>query len=121
RQFESLARCLDDLARRRVFKQPVERLRELERRLDEQGERLTRAAQLRLERARCDLEARVGKLESLSPLNVLARGYSLTRSGAGLVRSADQVRPGEVLITTVQHGTIVSRVESSQPESERQG
>ena len=116
RQIEALGGRLEDLAQRRVLRQPAERLRELERRLDDQGERLTRAAQLRLERARRGLEARAGKLESLSPLNVLARGYSLTRSGAGLVRSPDQVHPGELLITTVQHGTIVSRVEAAQPE-----
>jgi exodeoxyribonuclease VII large subunit len=114
RQLEFYGQRLDDLAQRRVLRQPAERLRDMTRRLDEQGERLTRAARLRLERAQRDIEARAGRLESLSPLNVLARGYSLTRSGAGLVRSADQVRPGEMLVTTVQHGTIISRVEGQE-------
>ena len=61
------------------------------------------------------LEAQAARLESLSPLNVLSRGYSLTRKEAdqAVVRSADQVRPGERLLTTVQHGTIVSRVEEA--------
>jgi exodeoxyribonuclease VII large subunit len=46
-------------------------------------------------------------------LNVLARGYSLTRTETGeVIRSAEQVRPGDRLITTVQHGRIVSRVEA---------
>jgi hypothetical protein len=29
-----------------------------------------------------------------------------------VIRSAEQVRPGDRLITTVQHGRIVSRVEA---------
>src|SRR5262245_25821757 len=116
RQFEQLARRLDELARRRVLKQPVDRLRDLERRLDDQGDRLTRAIRVRLDRGKSDVEARAGKLESLSPLAVLARGYSLTRIDGRpeLVRSGEQVKPGDRLITTVQHGTINSRVDGQQ-------
>ena len=63
------------------------------------------------------LAALAARLEALSPLNVLARGYSLTRTDArpALVRSADQVQPGDRLITTVHRGQIVSRVESVEP------
>jgi exodeoxyribonuclease VII large subunit len=120
RHLDLLGRRLNDLGRRRALRQPVDRLRELERRLDDQGERLKRAVKLRLERGKSDIEARAGKLESLSPLNVLARGYSLTRSGAGLVRSSEQVRPGELIETRLQHGTIISRVETAVPETDDQ-
>jgi len=45
---------------------------------------------------------------------VLARGYSLTRaeSSPELLRSAGQVKPGDRIITVLQHGQITSRVES---------
>jgi len=48
-------------------------------------------------------------------LNVLARGYSLTRKEAdnSVVRAPGQVRPGDCLVTQVQHGRIVSRVEDA--------
>jgi hypothetical protein len=32
-----------------------------------------------------------------------------------VVRSPDQVQPGELLVTTVQHGRLVSRVEPAAP------
>lgn len=104
---------LDDLDGRRVFRFPLERLREQERRLDDWSERLRRAAQQRLLQARTVLEARAGRLETLSPLNVLARGYSLTckETDGTVIRAPEQVRPGDRVVSRVQHGRIVSRVE----------
>jgi exodeoxyribonuclease VII large subunit len=110
---------LDGLAQRRALRLPLERLRELERRLDEGGERLHRGAHQRLEQVRERLQAQAARLETLSPLNVLGRGYSLTRREAdrAVIRSPDQLRPGERLVTDVAQGRIVSRVE----ELERTG
>lgn len=104
---------LQDLAERRSFRRPLERVRDGERRVDELGDRLRRAMRQRLSRARDGLGAQAARLESLSPLNVLGRGYSLTRREADrtVVRHAEQVRPGDRLVTHVQHGRIVSRVE----------
>jgi exodeoxyribonuclease VII large subunit len=103
---------LADLAERRCFRAPLDRLRDEERRLDEWSERLERAARNRLDRARQRLEALAGRLETLSPLNVLARGYSLTRIEAGrvVVRDPAQIRPGDRLVTEVRHGRIRSQV-----------
>lgn len=111
-------RRLDELAQRRIFRLPLERLRDAEQRLDDRTERLARAARQRLARARERLEGQAARLEAVSPLNVLARGYSLTRTEADgrVVRTADQVRPGDRLVTTVQSGRIVSRVEKAGPE-----
>ncbi len=114
RSVERSRQRLDDLATRRTFRLPLERLREQERRLDDLGERLRRALKQRVVRAEQDLRAVAGKLESLSPLNVLSRGYSLTRTADDdrtVIRSPEQVRPGDRLETLVQHGRIVSRVE----------
>jgi exodeoxyribonuclease VII large subunit len=49
-------------------------------------------------------------------LNVLRRGYSLTRTENGtLVRDAAQVHPGDKLLTRVAAGEITSRVELCTP------
>ncbi len=111
----------EELANRPVFRRPLDRVRELERRLDEQGERLGRAVRQQLTATRQAVESASARLETLSPLNVLGRGYSLTRTepAGGVVRSAEQVRPGDRLVTHVQHGRIVSRVESTEGESPR--
>ncbi len=117
RQLRQARRRLDDLAARRVFLMPRERIRDHEQRLDDFAERLHRAAKQRLTQARERLEAGAARLESLSPLNVLARGYSLTRREAdgSVVRRAEQARPGDLLRTTLHQGWIVSRVETTEP------
>src|SRR5262249_20183289 len=80
RQCELGRRRLGDLAKRRALRQPLQRLRDAERRLDDWSDRLQRAVRLRLLRSNQATESVAGRLESLSPLNVLARGYSLTRT-----------------------------------------
>src|SRR5262249_13147193 len=107
-----------DLAERRAFRLPLERVRELERRLDDWEERCGRAVRRRLERARQAVDATAARLETLSPLNVLGRGYSLTRREADgiVVRGPEQVQRGDRLVTVVQRGRIISRVEEA-PEN----
>jgi exodeoxyribonuclease VII large subunit len=110
---------LCDLRDRRCFRLPLDRIRDLEARLDETGDRLTRAARLGLQRANQHIEAVAARLETLSPLNVLARGYSLTRKedDQSVVRRSDQVRPGERIVTLVQSGRLISRVEEASAAS----
>lgn len=108
---------LDDLAERRVLGQPLERIRSLEMRLDEQGERLSKAVRRQIVRWQEQLQTQTARLEALSPLNVLGRGYSLTRSETdhAVIRSSEQVRPGDRLVTQVRAGRIISRVEEASP------
>jgi exodeoxyribonuclease VII large subunit len=104
-------------------------------RLDRLGDRLVRGIDDRLcearsrldvlaERADCavrnDLDARAGrlaraaaKLEALSPLGVLARGYSLTLKddGRSVVKAPSDVRSGDRILTRLGGGTIASVVE----------
>ncbi|RMF18810.1 MAG: exodeoxyribonuclease VII large subunit, partial [Deltaproteobacteria bacterium] len=59
---------------------------------------LRRAALLRVEGASNKLARLSSKLEALSPLAVLERGYSLaTRPDGRLVRSAGEIKPGDEL------------------------
>ena len=62
-------------------------------------------------RRRTGLERLAASLEALSPLKVLARGYSVTRTAAGrLVTRPPQVASGEEIRTTLEGGEIRSRV-----------
>jgi exodeoxyribonuclease VII large subunit len=110
---------LEHLASRPCLRRPNEPIRERRLRLEEWAERLRRAAGSRLERAGVSLDSLAARLEAVSPLKVLARGYSLTRrlDDKSVVRGPDGVRAGDWLVTQVQAGRIVSRVESVQSES----
>ncbi len=83
-------------------------------RLDELAERAQRAIDLRIERCRQKLTATAASLDALSPLKVLARGYSLTTDVDGrLITSVDGLSDGQLLNTRVAGGYIVSAVRSA--------
>src|SRR5262245_34460498 len=114
---------LEQLTGRPCLRRPLDRLRDEERRLDEFGQRMNRAMTRQVERAEARLRSAIGVLEGLSPLKVLARGYSLTRrlDDLTLVRRPGQVAQGDWIITEVAGGRIVSRVESAGPSAEARG
>jgi len=74
--------------------------------------RLSRTTRSELGQARSSLEALASKLESLSPLAVLARGYSVTLLPAtgAVVRDAADVRLGAELNVRLQRGELQCRV-----------
>jgi len=107
---------LDELTGRRVLRRPLERIETATQRLDETADRARRAAFFYLERLEQRLGLAAGRLQSLSPLKVLERGYSVTLTQAGAaVRSATQVQEGERITTRLHDGEVVSVVESALP------
>ncbi len=104
---------LDGLAGRRVLRKPFDRLHELGRQLDSLGDRAARAVRNRLSQAQQKAAAIAGRLESLSPLGVLARGYSLTTRVADgrLIEDASVLSAGERIKTRFAKGAAISRVE----------
>lgn len=104
---------LESLANRRVLRRPHEYIYDRSRRLDELDLRLQRGVKQLLSRWKDKLAAASARLESLSPLAVLSRGYSVTqRADDGrIVRSATDVEPGDLIRTQLHAGQIVSRVD----------
>ncbi len=104
---------LDALAGHRAFRRPYERVHQLSRRLDEAESRAVRAIRSRARLARQRLVAAASQLQSLSPLAVLGRGYSLTQRTADgrIVRDAAELTPGEQITTRFAAGGAISRVE----------
>lgn len=112
-RFAYLRQRLDQMASRPAFRRPLERIRQEEQRLDDLAARMQRAMKVRLQRASEKVAAVAEQLESLSPLNTLKRGYSLTLSDGQIVRDAAAVNPGDTLETRLATGTITSRVLTS--------
>jgi exodeoxyribonuclease VII large subunit len=72
-----------------------------------------------LTRRRRTLEGAVGKIETLSPLKVLDRGYSLVRHADGrVVSSAGAVAVGDPVTVLLRDGQVGARVESVKKEDE---
>ena len=91
------------------------RLADARARLDRLDDRSRQALrQLHVDR-RLRLARLAAGLDALSPLAVLARGYSLTfrRDDMSLIRSPHQVESGQLIVTRLAEGEITSRVEPS--------
>ncbi len=103
---------LTAIASRRIFQHPVELLSNSRRLLDEQEQRLDRAMRSRCERSREQLRSFAAQLEALSPLKVLARGYSITTDAEtdALIRSSKECKPGQRLRTRLGEGELISSV-----------
>jgi exodeoxyribonuclease VII large subunit len=99
---------------------PVVRTRHDRRRLDDLTGRLDRALARGLDRRRHRLVGVAGRLDSLSPLAVLARGYSLTLTSSGeIVRSVDQVLVGDDVAVMLHEGRLEARVTGKKEHDER--
>ncbi len=105
---------LERLRQHRLFANPMQAIEDGRQELDEWNERLVAAIQRRWLTAQKELARSSAVLAALSPLQVLGRGYSVTRNtttGQPLQKSSD-VAPGENIETILQTGRLISRVES---------
>ncbi len=96
---ERLARGLSQRAQRTVD------------RLDRTGDRLTGAMQFRVEQSRALLTAHGARLDALSPLKILARGYAVARDEHGRVlKQVKQLPAGREFTLRVTDGEVDARV-----------
>ena len=103
---------LTSLQSRAIFQRPMTIVDERRQQCDELGDHAIRAIRLLQERRFQQLTASAAALQALSPLNVLARGYSLTALSDGrLLRSMRQVHIGDILHTRTSDGTVTSIVQ----------
>lgn len=100
------------LGLRRGLLHPARRLAELRHRLDVGCARLLRAAQGAGDRRRARLQALGGRLDALSPLAVLARGFSVARRAAdgAILRSSGQAPPGTEIDLRLAEGALRAAV-----------
>jgi exodeoxyribonuclease VII large subunit len=102
-----------------VMRKPFDRIHLLSRSLDEIESRIVRATRNRQTLAHRRLASIASQLESLSPIAVLGRGYSLTTraSDGELIRAASTVAVGDEIRTRFVSGSVVSRVERIESNS----
>ena len=96
----------------RLYKNPLPlRLQQYEQQLTQLKVRLNSHMNLTLSLQQKQLAHLCGKLDSLSPLKVLARGYSITQNQQNFtIRSTKDVNVGEHIKTRLTDGNIISQV-----------
>lgn len=89
---------------------PENRLKLLAERLDNIQKNAETAVIRRIDRAESNLAEKIGRLESLSPLKVMARGYSLAYKGGSLVRNTADLAVGDNLVIRFDKGIAEAEV-----------
>jgi len=86
---------ITDLSSRRVFRSPAVYIDDRRMAVVAMTARLDAAMRLQGARRRHRLEVAAGKLDALSPLAVLGRGYAVVLREGGAVRSCTELSPGD--------------------------
>lgn len=117
RRHATYADRLQLLSTRRPLAHPHATIELFKQRLDELSQSATRQMRQSFALSGSRMATLAGVLESLSPLGVLQRGYSLTQDDKGeLIRDFKGIKPGDEIVTRVADGKIVSTVISTSSE-----
>ena len=107
---------LQNLSNRPVLKSPLASFESRRKALELLGSRLAAAQSGSVARARQRFVAQVSKLDAMSPLKVLTRGYAMVAKEDGtIVRSVSDVKPRDPIAVRVSDGTIVATVIGGKP------
>ena len=107
---------LANLANRPVLKSPLASFESRRKALELMEKRLIAAQSGNVARTRQRFVAQVSKLDAMSPLKVLTRGYAMVAKEDGtIVRSVHDVKPKEPIAVRVSDGTIVATVIGGKP------
>ena len=108
RRHELLRRSLDQF-------DPRHRLAAVRTRLVSRDGQLAAAARRRLNRAQTRFGALAARIEGLSPLAVLGRGYSVTWDAdqTRIIRDAATVKIGDRISVTLEHGSLDATVQAT--------
>lgn len=108
------------LESRPVLARPAELLRERRQRVDDAEHHVRRHVQDLVERHARALAATVGKLDALSPLATLARGYAVVRrtDSGRIVRRGSEVTAGDQLLVRLHDAELSTAVEDVAPLKE---
>jgi exodeoxyribonuclease VII large subunit len=93
-----------------AFKRPMDFVHAAEQRLDDLANDLRSAWNEEAAHRNRRLETLAASLDALSPLKVLARGYSVTQKDGRIVTRAVDLQPGQTIETTLAEGSIRSTV-----------
>ena len=106
---------LVERAGRPVLARPMLMLEGLHQRLDEHTHRLSTVVDRAMEREADRLGSLRERLEALSPLSTLQRGYSIALdAGGNLLSSVARVSPGDTMEVVLSDGRVDARAERVQ-------
>lgn len=118
-KISALRSGLEALSLHRAFRRPLEQIEAQRMRLDSLSDSLCRGADQSISRTNARLSALAGKLEALSPLGVLARGYSLAYRGGKILAEAQDAKAGDQIGLRLKDGWLDCTVDQKRLDGEK--
>ena len=117
KQLSLSRRQLDMLAKKRVLQSPMHYIEDKRLALDYVHRRLIASSQQLLAGKKQKFISLTAKLDAMSPLKVLSRGYSVThRADGSVLRASSEVAPGDEITVRLLHGSIRAEVLETREE-----
>ena len=107
------------LEQSRVLRNPVAVVDDQRMHLDGVQRRLAMALERTLRRGRVELAGLAGRVDAMSPLKVLSRGYAIAKAEGRAVTTVEQVQPGQAMDVLVADGVYHCRVEEKEEQQWR--
>ena len=119
RKLTQLRQRLDALAQKPVMKRPEAYLQQQELQLEMLRQRLEHAGTGVVQKNALRFQRAAAKLDALSPLKVLSRGYAMVTREDAVVRSVTQLQPGDPVAVALSDGTVQCTVDPVQRRKQR--
>ncbi|HBV75628.1 MULTISPECIES: exodeoxyribonuclease VII large subunit [Vibrio] len=111
KKIDILYRQLENTQQSLGFYSPANTLNRQRYNLQQKQDRLIQSMKSQLIQNKHQLALRVEKLDTVSPLSTLKRGYSITKNNDGeLITQVEQLKSGQEISTTFANGTVRSIV-----------
>lgn len=107
------------LEQSRVLRNPVAVVDDQRMRLDSAQRRLALTLERTLRRGRVELAGLAGRVDAMSPLKVLSRGYAIAKAEGRAVTTVEQVQSGQAMDVLVADGVYHCRVEEKEEQQWR--
>ena len=93
-----------------VMRNPVVKINENRKELAFISERIESLTENALKDSRNKLAALAGKVDALSPLSVVSRGYALVENNGKIVKTTSDISINDDILLKISDGTVVARV-----------
>ena len=95
---------------RRVFKEPLQKINEKSISLDMLVKSIENSINQKVTKARAESIKLIAKLDALSPLKTLARGYSIVEKDGKIVSNIDETNVDDILELRLKNGKLKTKV-----------